>query len=247
MGCHAERHAIHALDRKTVPDPDRSATLLTTQKNDVFRIITAAGLNPSDFKWVEVQSRVNQKFIVSRLNHRREQYFYFQFDHLDDFYAGVHPVSIYSPGIEKREVTEARMDWGGQLGDIESWIYAVRTEIGAPDLWALHSEASALLQRGAQHQENAPFTADEQKEIDIALRALSREIQALEDVTEEQRQNAEELVEHLRESSKRSGRRDWLLMFTGAVLGWGMNAGLTPGILHQLISAATQQLRRLLG
>ncbi|PYS37266.1 MAG: hypothetical protein DMF71_18895 [Acidobacteria bacterium] len=67
--------------------------VLKSQANEVFRAITGAGLNPSNFEWKETEGYYSGR-PASRLALTGSQY-YFEFDNSKAF------CSKWSPGAEK--------------------------------------------------------------------------------------------------------------------------------------------------
>ncbi len=219
--------------------------LLQTQQNHVLLLVKQAGLDPAQFDWFDMRRASSDPYTVSRLEHGQSR-FYFQFDVYTDR-MGLRRLSLFSPGTERREEEAIDPAWDGQLRQLATWAMRLGAELDAPDLWALVTRPSAVLERATAYADNSRFTSDETNDIEKTLQVLLSEVRALAGVTEEQKGTATELVEHLIETSKRSGRRDWFFMLSGALVSWALSLGLTPQQFQSLLSTVGQGLRRMLG
>ena len=92
-------------------------TLLTTQKNEVFKILQKAGLEPANFSWTTQQV---QDIRVPRLNYLDGKY-YFQFGEMNQ--------GIYSPGTE-RIVQEVSVHlWAELTKWVKDWASSLKVDI----------------------------------------------------------------------------------------------------------------------
>jgi len=75
-----------------------SLILLTSQRNDIFKTIQDSGFVPSDFEWVEVESRSRFSHIP-QLRHIPTG-FYFSIERGEIDYNETGFLVTYSPGVE---------------------------------------------------------------------------------------------------------------------------------------------------
>lgn len=114
-------------------------TLLKSQKNQVFKILQEAGLEPANFSWVETTSVWGSDILISRLNYRGG-HFYFKFDFsfsrwVDGFIPKTHHCE-FSPGDGLPISDEYPDNRQLQKGYVHKWADYLKREIEAPDLWA---------------------------------------------------------------------------------------------------------------
>jgi hypothetical protein len=110
------------------------------------------------------------------------------------------------------------------------------------DLWAELDIPSGSTD-DSQSLQNTPFSNEEHIRIAAALRELEEEVQRQGGLTTEQANLLHEQVEYLVESSKRLGRKDWLVATAGALIGFTIQAGLTSDAATQIIRLAGEALR----
>src|SRR5271157_1717455 len=108
------------------------ATLLKTQKSDVFGMLSQAGLSPGEFEWgTKKHTRYDGgqiTYTISVLSHARTGYFCeFQPS------GGVN----YSPGEERSvEFQQVVGGWGDVRDALSAWIECLKRQLDAPDPWA---------------------------------------------------------------------------------------------------------------
>ena len=111
-------------------------TLLSSQKDQVVKVIQSVGIDPSNFQWLEVDSK--DSIVVSpdwsRSSDRvskiiyRTTAFYFLFD----LQKGVH-YAEFSPGKEELMQSAYPVSWEGQLGYVRSWLEYLKRKINERD------------------------------------------------------------------------------------------------------------------
>lgn len=111
-----------------------------------------------------------------------------------------------------------------------------------PDLWAelklpSHSATDAL------DLPNTPFSPEEQARVAHTLNGFVEAVKAQEILLAEQLAMLQGRVQHLIEASKKFGRKDWLLLATGSLLGCILQLGITAQTANQLIQLASDALR----
>jgi len=85
-----------------------------------------------------------------------------------------------------------------------------------PDLWAQLRQSKELL-AGQQHFANTPFTQLERAEISNQIQQVGEYIKTTYELTGEQLAAVEDLLDHAEQASRRMGRKDWLVLFNGAL------------------------------
>lgn len=123
-----------------------NATLLKTQKSDVFGMLSQAGFSPGEFEWgTKKHTRYDggqTTYTISVLSHARTGYFCeFQPS------GGLN----YSPGEERSvEFQQVVGDWRDVRDALSTWIECLKRQLNAPDPWAeLRQDAIGRLNQGA--------------------------------------------------------------------------------------------------
>jgi hypothetical protein len=124
-------------------------------------------------------------------------------------------VRAHSPGIPGLDLS-----WPELLSLAEIWArkaHELAEEYAAtPDLWAQLRQGKELF--GGQHQfANMPFTQPEQSEISSQIQQVREHIKATSELTGEQLAVIEDRLDHAEQASERMGRKDWLMLFNGAL------------------------------
>ena len=113
---------------------------------------------------------------------------------------------------------------------IERWIRQVERHEKTPDLWdtlyrardyaAGHdgsSESTPFTARHEENSENAPFTRAEQAQISDQMQQLKAFIKHNYKLSSKQMSHVEAKLDEVEEASRRIGRKDWIILFNGAV------------------------------
>jgi hypothetical protein len=122
------------------------------------------------------------------------------------------------------------------LGAVTGWGKEVSRWVDAPDLWeAARSEGAAIPGELSPDSANTPFTASEQKAISEQLKAIAESVKKTYELTAEQSAALDEKFEEAEKASRRMGRKDWGLLFGGAVLSLILADVITPGVAGHIL------------
>ena len=125
---------------------------------------------------------------------------------------GVQAHSLVIPGTD--------VCWPELLSLVETWArkaHEIAEEYAVtPDLWAQLRQSKALIAEQQQFA-NTPFTEPEQSEISSQIQRVKEYIQATCELTAEQLAVVEDRLDHAEQASHRIGRKDWLMLFNGAL------------------------------
>jgi hypothetical protein len=128
-----------------------------------------------------------------------------------------------------------RAAFGNSLDKARSWSNGVAEWMKTPDLWKSVSGRRRIPGQLAPDSANIPFTAQEQKAISDQLRAISESIKKTYELTTEQSTRLDEKFEEAEKASRRMGRKDWGLLFGGAVFSLILSDVITPGIAGHIL------------
>lgn len=198
--------------------------LLKSQKNEVFKILQGAGLDPANFKWTRMAILDIDK-VVPRLNYLDGKYF-FEFMIYDD------PDQLwckFSPGKNHIVIVYKSGSWSDQKLNFNRWIMYLKREIEAPDLWDEIEKYRANLPLVSNEQlVNEPIPAYEAEEISSKLQLLADKIEEQFKLNEEQNQFVRSKLDYLADAAKRQPRRDWENIFIAVVINIAFQLALEP-------------------
>jgi hypothetical protein len=224
--------------------------LLKTQQNEVFAAIRAAGLNPADFAWADVQTETTKASYlaladmrVPLLTHEPTQgYFIFDFDAAHD-----HHYAIYAPGVERPEERINATVWANELGYVRQWLKNLTREWTAPNFWEEFSRQRELVAGIGAEVGNTPFTAEEQAEIARQLNEAKQYVRQTHQLTAGQYETIDARLDYLVDAASRTGRIDWRNAFVGVLLGAAVETVVPPEVIRDVLSLTLRGLGHLFG
>lgn len=132
-------------------------------------------------------------------------------------------------------------DWQGVVTLAEEWA-TVTAEWGViPDLWALDAKP---LPKAA---DNRPFSQPERDEIAKSLDDMTQLAREKFELPDDQVSAIAQAVEELKEASGRIGRKDWKLMFYGALVSLGLEHAVSSGVVETMFRLTVEALGHLFG
>lgn len=138
------------------------------------------------------------------------------------------------------------MEWRGVVQEAGSWARDVKRECVDPDFWSeLQAGRDLLAEARSADFSNTPFTPAEQTQIAGHLREIKEYVKKTYSLSAEQAARVEERFNDAEEASRRMGRKDWLLLFGGALLSLLLPAVVPPDAIHHILAATTQSLGHL--
>jgi hypothetical protein len=103
------------------------------------------------------------------------------------------------------------------LVKISNWADRVADWVDVPDLWKDSLAQGFIPGELSPDSANTPFTPNEQGTISAQLKAVAESIKKTYELTAEQSAKLDEKLEEAEKASRRMGRKDWGLLFGGAV------------------------------
>lgn len=222
--------------------------LLTSQRNHIFETVQNRGISPSEFTFEETVSKLRRQ---ASLTHRPTGYYFtinlgppFQseFDDRPNFAVS------FSPGDNFISEAESCNHWPEVIGCIDHWIFYILRETQAPDLWDGLGTSNQLLQDTAeQSSDNLPFTPAELPHVRNCLEEIKAYVIKTKELTEAQRKIVDARFDHMEEAATRMGRKDWLSLVVGNLMGIAFSIALNGNGTHDLFGFAALTLKRILG
>jgi hypothetical protein len=207
--------------------------LLTTQKNEIYEILLATGLEPADFSWSEEAGINHPALAVSRLKYR-DGHFYFQFDFITHTGTLRH-YSSFSPGKEQAVEDYYADSWIAQVAAAREWVSFLKREIDAPDLWLEIKKYQATFSLVPPAKLlNEPIPTYEADQIGEALRLLTGEIKKQFKLTTKQNEFVRSKLDYLADAAKRQPRLDWVHTCIGVLITIAMGLAMAPAEASKL-------------
>jgi hypothetical protein len=140
------------------------------------------------------------------------------------------------------------IEWDKICSRFGEWLDGIRKYIvymDEPDLWGrLGALRAAMADTGF---DNTPFTLSEQNTISARIKEAKEYIRTSGELTNEQISQVDARLDHAEEASERIGRKDWLMMVTGSILGLVLTDTVTPQVAGHIFTLVVQGLNHLFG
>lgn len=192
------------------------STLLTSQKNEVWRIVKSFGFTPNSFEWEESMAFAE----VGPNNELRYKdtgyWFRFVVEH------GIFSWE-FAPG--KSMQTEGGgggydASWEDMLKAVSYWLSYIKREIEEPDLWDHPPlETGSLWDPLASIKGNTQFTDVEIAHLNRSIGEIRKFILESGSHTNSEVKFVDEKLNYLLDASKRMGRKDWIAIATTILFG----------------------------
>lgn len=178
------------------------------QRNKLVDAIQAIGLNPLDFEITENDDDVNEVHIKHK----------YTSSWFDVHFEGGLLKGKYVVGDGLEWATTPSTIWQYMNTKITMWLGEVKSDIETPDKLAeLRKKAQLLSAVSDSITENTPFTSDEQRHIVDQLQVLVERVQSTYSLSAAQVNALSEKLEYVVKALPRLGRKDWFLLFAGAL------------------------------
>jgi hypothetical protein len=200
------------------------------QRNQIFKAIQGAGLDPKEFAFEDGDAEV-------RIKHKwSESYFMVGGN-------AAHYVGSYVVG-DARDWPYEVYSWQTLMTRVSRWLEEVKHDLETPDLWAeLQREAEMLGGASNEPNENTPFTREEQKEIAGRLRELAEHLSRTHSLSEPELQVLNAKLDYLVDAASRVGRIDWRNAFVGVALSYILGAAFPPESARSIFQTFVALLR----
>jgi hypothetical protein len=186
----------------------RSPQMQKWKKNQIFKAIQDAGLDPREFEFEDGDTQV-------RLKHKWSKS-YFIFGSSDAMsYAARYVVG------DESEWPYEEYSWQSLMRRVSNWLRDVKLDLDTPDLWAeLQNEAELLRDASSGANENKPFTQQEQRDIEQRLREVETQVRRKYSLTEPEVEVLKAKIDYLVDAAGRLGRIDWRTIFVGTIVAY---------------------------
>ena len=218
--------------------------LLTSQRNDLFRVLESRQLSPADFQW---SYRPGEAFgwthyEVPALERSGTEFFYA---------IGENPWGgfdvAYSPGTEGRTGGATKLSWQGVLGHAEMWAVMLGREAEAEDLWAQFAPEAGKIAQEAKSLGNEPFSPVELQRVREGLTRIEQQVLRTQSLSKQQTDLLLGAVKEVEQAAGRVGRKDWVLLAIGTLVSAAAQAALDPTTGKAIMQGAAAALSWIVG
>jgi hypothetical protein len=122
-------------------------------------------------------------------------------------------------------LASAAKEWADELAE---WM-------NIPDIWENHPAPGGIPGELAPDSSNTRFTLEEQATVSAQLKAIAESVKRTYEPTAKQSAEVDRKFEEAEKASSRMGRKDWGLLFGGAVFSLILSDAITPGIAWHVL------------
>jgi hypothetical protein len=177
------------------------------QRNILVESIQAVGLNPLDFELQE-----NDLLFDVHIKHKHTSSWF------DVRFEGGLLKGKYVVGDDPEWSTSPASTWHSMHPRIRTWLEEVKSDLETPDKLAeLQRKTQLLIAASDRITDNAPFAPDEQRQIVEQLRVMIERAHRAHSLSPSQVKVLDDWRKYVVEASHRLGRKDWFLLFAGAM------------------------------
>jgi hypothetical protein len=224
-------------------DPN-DVRLLPTERNAIFELVAESGLAASCFEWADSQ-RFEEPIVmhgvtyttVSMLVHVPSTFSYKFGKYYDQLFPGV------KERVERRDIFKNGLDqkWRYRIEAVRDWLYRLKEEVEAPDLWSEMLQDRRFIQISAYTiQPDEVFTVQDKIYMSQQLEQMKLAMGASHELQMEQVRAIETGFADIVAAMDRFGKKDWLNLAIGTLVNIAVAASFAP-------SAASDLLHRFIG
>jgi hypothetical protein len=161
---------------------------------------------------------------------------------------GREPSYRYESTIPSKILRPAFESWTSLIEAVQEWAMTVKRTYVDPDLWEelrRGKEFLTIVQR--EDSANTPFTLSEQTEIADQLQKIKEYMKRAYSFSIEQAAHFDARLDAAEDASKRMGRKDWLLLFGGALLSLILSGLAPPEVVQDVLTMTAHSLGHLFG
>lgn len=213
------------------------------QRNALFDAVSATGFPAKDFSFNTIPSFSKEVADEARIRHKpSSSQFQIRVNRDSDSFGCRSQVGD-DPWISD----DRRMQFGEAYLEVVRWSSAVLDWMDTPDLWKSIPDSVAIPGELVNDSNNTPFASDEQAAISVQLKEISESIKKTCELTAEQSAEIDRKFEEAEKASHRIGRKDWGLLFGGALLSLILSDAITPAIMGDILMMVQHGLGHLFG
>lgn len=202
-------------------------TLMTSQKNEVLELIKRTTLDPFNFSWSPVLSKLSTEnerpLTVSKLSYDNSPY-YFIFDFLHKRH-----YCFFSPGNDKQHDNEYPGGWRDQLRCLMQWLEYLQREVRQPDLWdELARQKISYDAYISKDTTNEPFSVSHSQQIAEGIEKIRSYLASEFKDNSNAQKLINEKLDYLLDAAKRQGRKDWFHTCIGVFVSLATALAMSP-------------------
>jgi hypothetical protein len=137
--------------------------------------------------------------------------------------------------------------WPSVLVKVKDWAWMVKRDVDTPDLWdEVRRRQGVLTGTIYENSDNSPFTAAELANIADKVQQI-KEFVKTQPISEARMLSAAAKLDYVVEASRRLGRKDWAIIFGGAIVSTIVADLLPREVMGDILTMAAQVLGHIFG
>jgi hypothetical protein len=142
----------------------------------------------------------------------------------------------------------AERAWQVIVDAVARWAAVVKRECVDPDYWSeLQRGTEFLVNAQGKEFGNTPFTVAERRQIAHELSVIKEYVKRTYSLSLEQMEHIDTRFDEAEAASSRMGRKDWLLLFGGAILSLVLSYAVPPEAVQHVLTMTAHSLGQLFG
>lgn len=229
-------------------DSIRSVAVIRRQRNELFEALSERGVETSDFHLEvgEMAAEWGHEDVVEIRHLPTGSYFLLYIQSPPGEPERYRVEWFVHDGPHKAEGTVTK--WRGMLQALGKWGTEVQYVTESPDLWAeLQQVPEMLAASQLADASNAPFTPDEQAEISSRLDEIKNLVREQFELADKQLAAIDQRLDDAKEACGRLGRKDWIMLFYGAVISTAMTDSVPPGVVQTVLATVVHGIAHIFG
>ena len=209
-----------------------SAVLTRRQRNNIFAALEGKGLDPARCRLIATQNPDSGEPAIEIVHEPTKSWFDLTLEPTQYLFQW-----RVQDGPSSLDLAGGR-EWGDVLEQLEYWADEVQYVTETPDFWAeLQQVPEILVASQAADASNAPFTPGEQAEISARIDQVKDVVRRENpELTAGQLAAIEQGLDEVKEASTRVGRKDWIVMINGTLLGLVANGLVPPHVVQAVFN-----------
>ena len=197
--------------------------LLPSQKDALYDLIEQNRLSPSQFEFVESESKRTHGALATNLLFKGSDFF-FSFETIAN--SEMPHFSIYSPGEFAYEETAYPGSWVPQYERVSNWLLFLKREINTPNKWdRLYSEISGIYLK--TDNDSSKFTIHEFEDLQNKISNIKSGFQKI-GLPSEQLLVFNDKLDYLISQAKEMNKFDWKSLFIGTIISIIIQLAVSP-------------------
>jgi hypothetical protein len=203
----------------------------TNQRNETYRAVAAGSVDPRSCEFTEDEcsftiTHIPSKSIITVRSNNN-----------------TYAIETKTDDSDQSRNFSLAASWVEVPRKIKKWAEAASRKHDTPDLWNFSRKVNTLARYSYDDITNEPFSLNEQVKISSQLAKIIEYLKKIYVfMMDEQMALIEARLKDAEVASRRIGRKDWMLLFSGTVFSLIITELLTPSVAHDIFAIAFHNL-----